>query len=46
VSRLHEAGWRHQVPLREGIASSYEWFLQHYGGLQASGRLTGERARL
>lgn len=26
VSRLHTLGWRHQVPLREGLASAYEWF--------------------
>jgi GDP-L-fucose synthase len=30
VSRLHALGWRHRIALREGIASSYEWFLQHY----------------
>jgi GDP-L-fucose synthase len=27
VSRLHELGWRHSIPLAEGIASSYQWFL-------------------
>jgi GDP-L-fucose synthase len=30
VTRLHELGWRHTVPLREGIASSYQWFLEHH----------------
>ena len=29
VDRLHAAGWRHRVSLRQGIASTYEWFLQH-----------------
>jgi GDP-L-fucose synthase len=29
VSRLHETGWRHHIGLREGIASTYEWFLRH-----------------
>jgi GDP-L-fucose synthase len=29
VSRLHALGWRHRVPLREGIASSYRWFLEN-----------------
>jgi GDP-L-fucose synthase len=38
VSRLHALGWQHRIPLREGIASSYEWFLQHYARLQATGR--------
>ena len=32
VSRLHALGWRHRIGLREGIASSYEWFLRHYAG--------------
>ena len=27
VSRLHDTGWRHQIGLREGITSTYEWFL-------------------
>jgi GDP-L-fucose synthase len=40
VSRLHALGWKHRIPLREGIASSYEWFLRHYDGLQATGRLS------
>jgi GDP-L-fucose synthase len=26
VSRLHSMGWRHQIGLEEGIASTYEWF--------------------
>jgi len=40
VSRLHALGWKHRIPLRDGIASSYEWFLRHYDGLQATGRLS------
>jgi GDP-L-fucose synthase len=27
VSRLHALGWRHRIPLREGIVASYKWFL-------------------
>ena len=38
VSRLHGLGWKHRIGLREGIASSYEWFLQNYASLQATGR--------
>ena len=38
VSRLHALGWRHRIGLREGIASSYAWFLENYGALQATGR--------
>ncbi len=29
VDRLHALGWKHRIPLREGIRSAYEWFLQH-----------------
>jgi GDP-L-fucose synthase len=38
VSRLHALGWQHRIPLREGIASSYAWFLEHYASLQSTGR--------
>jgi GDP-L-fucose synthase len=27
VDRLHALGWRHRIPLREGIAATYEWFV-------------------
>ena len=26
VTRLHELGWKHRTSLREGIATTYEWF--------------------
>jgi GDP-L-fucose synthase len=29
VSRLHAAGWRHRIALREGIESTYRWFLDN-----------------
>jgi GDP-L-fucose synthase len=29
VSKIHALGWRHQTGLREGIARTYEWFLQN-----------------
>jgi GDP-L-fucose synthase len=29
VSRLHQLGWRHTIELREGIESSYRWFLEN-----------------
>jgi len=28
VSRLHELGWRHRIGLREGIESTYAWYLE------------------
>jgi len=30
VSRLHALGWRHRIGLRDGIESSYRWFLDHH----------------
>lgn len=29
VSKLHGLGWHHTIGLREGIAKTYEWFLQN-----------------
>jgi GDP-L-fucose synthase len=29
VSRLHALGWKARISLRDGIASTYQWFLQH-----------------
>lgn len=33
VSRLHALGWRHRIPLREGIRSTYEWFQKNSSAL-------------
>lgn len=30
VTRLRTSGWRHRIALREGIRSTYEWFLSHH----------------
>jgi GDP-L-fucose synthase len=37
VSRLHEVGWRHRIGLRDGIISSYEWFITHGHGVREGG---------
>jgi GDP-L-fucose synthase len=29
VGRLHALGWRHTMPLDQGVAETYRWFLQH-----------------
>ena len=29
ISRLSAAGWKHKMSLREGIAATYAWFLEH-----------------
>ncbi len=30
VTRLHDSGWKHTIELREGLESSYQWFLDHH----------------
>ncbi len=32
MTRLHELGWRHKIPLKEGVQMTYEWFLKHQKG--------------
>jgi GDP-L-fucose synthase len=29
VSRLHALGWHHRIGLKEGVESTYAWFLEH-----------------
>ncbi len=29
VSRLHKAGWKHKIELKDGIKSTYKWFLEN-----------------
>ena len=41
VSRLHALGWRHQIGLRDGIRSTYEWFLQNQDSLRTSAVAAG-----
>ena len=36
VSRLHALGWHHRIDLKNGIASSYRWFLEHHDELRLS----------
>jgi len=33
VSRINDLGWQAAVPLRDGITSTYQWFLQHQGAI-------------
>lgn len=30
VTRIHDLGWRHTVPLDEGIARTYAWYKENY----------------
>ena len=34
VTRLRELGWKPSIPLRDGIARTYEWFLAKYGSVK------------
>jgi GDP-L-fucose synthase len=34
VSRITAMGWKAQVPLREGLARTYEWYRTHEGGFR------------
>jgi GDP-L-fucose synthase len=34
VSRLHQLGWHHRIPLEDGIATTYEWFLANHDHLR------------
>ncbi len=36
VSRLHDLGWRHRIGLRDGIASTYEWFIANHAHLRGA----------
>ncbi len=38
VSRLHALGWRHRIGLREGIESSYRWFLENHEHARGAGK--------
>lgn len=38
VTRLHSLGWQAQIPLREGIAHTYDWYLDN----ATAGRLRSE----
>jgi GDP-L-fucose synthase len=40
VSRLHALGWKHRIGLAEGLASTYDWFLQHQDSLRSSAPAT------
>jgi GDP-L-fucose synthase len=34
VTRLHDLGWTHRVGLKEGVQSTYQWFLSHHASLR------------
>ena len=34
VARLHALGWRARIPLRDGVAATYQWFLEHQAAVR------------
>jgi GDP-L-fucose synthase len=44
VSRLRALGWRHRIGLREGIESSYRWFLENHDRARGAARPAGAPA--
>jgi GDP-L-fucose synthase len=36
VSKLHALGWRHRIGLKDGVASTYDWFLSNQATLRLS----------
>jgi GDP-L-fucose synthase len=42
VSRLHNLGWHHSRTLRDGVASTYEWFVSHLQSGHLSVRAAAE----
>ena len=41
VSRLHALGWKHRISLSEGLADTYQWFLNHQDSLRTSATAAG-----
>ena len=35
VSKLHALGWQASIPLRAGVAATYQWYLQHLAEAKA-----------
>ena len=29
VDKIHKLGWKHKIGLREGIVSTYKWYLEN-----------------
>jgi GDP-L-fucose synthase len=45
MTKLHRLGWRATIPLRDGIARTYEWFLKNCAGPVAAGVSPASRKR-
>jgi GDP-L-fucose synthase len=36
VSRLHKLGWRHRISLRDGLATTYAWYVANHSRLRTA----------
>ena len=36
VARLHALGWKHRIRLSDGLAATYQWFLDHQDSLRTT----------
>ncbi|NOZ79075.1 MAG: GDP-L-fucose synthase [Acidobacteria bacterium] len=43
LTRLHDLGWHHSIELREGIRSTYQWFLENVGEVEPESGGAGAR---
>jgi GDP-L-fucose synthase len=43
LTRLHHLGWHHSIELREGIRSTYRWFLENAGEVEPGSGGAGVR---
>lgn len=34
VSRIHKLGWRHQIDLKQGIKTTYEWYINNLNNIK------------
>ncbi|WP_276968272.1 hypothetical protein [Metallibacterium scheffleri] len=35
VGKLHALGWQANIPLREGVEATYQWYLRHLASARA-----------
>ena len=42
ISRLRAVGWQASIPLEQGIADTYRWFLEHRDSLRTEPRFDGK----
>jgi GDP-L-fucose synthase len=41
VTKLHDLGWQHSTPLRDGLQTTYDWFIDHARTLRGATSAAG-----